>query len=607
MAKASGLRIGSRRFELVVLDGSPKRPKVVTSVAGEIPPDDVDQAGATARAIKAAIKAHGVSTENLELVIDARHAAFRNMQLPIEDASKIESVLKFEVESQLPQFNIDDVVVDFYLQDAVQSASKLLVTAVPKEEINRALEICNKAGFDPIEVEVETTALIDAAADAGLCGADQAHVVLHVGEESTAVAVVDGGRVRDMRVIHAGALTHTPFGDGGATDEEVAEEEAVEEEVPLQEGEEDEDVFIEGSDVERFDDLELFEAPGPPDIVKAEEIVQRIRRELARTISATRTLNDIEGVHITGFLLPGLLEADILGVPVGILESVEVQEHEGDLHAEYDGCSIAYGAALSRMGGGHVKASLRREELKFSGAMERLELPLAVMCLLITTLLGVWFMFLEKERDSIDRDLRFMLESSVNYLMGDPKKGVPGNLEYPTDVLKDYVDRTMGLVPGSDPPEYREDPMRNRYDQLVHIRNSLRSEQRELQKQLGHDNELVQPQSALKGLTLVLDLIAQGEGKYGRVAFHSLGADYRSGTGNRPDVVIVTLQVAFFADNTTEGTRNYEALFNDLQTQVWYVEHDYTRSEPITGAESGAFLPSVTIHVDVSKADVVTP
>ncbi len=34
MAKACGLRIGSRRFELFVLDGSPKKPKIVSSLAG---------------------------------------------------------------------------------------------------------------------------------------------------------------------------------------------------------------------------------------------------------------------------------------------------------------------------------------------------------------------------------------------------------------------------------------------------------------------------------------------------------------------------------------------------------------------------------------------
>jgi len=42
MGKACGLRIGPRRFELFVLEGSAKKPKVVTSVAAAIPPDPAD-------------------------------------------------------------------------------------------------------------------------------------------------------------------------------------------------------------------------------------------------------------------------------------------------------------------------------------------------------------------------------------------------------------------------------------------------------------------------------------------------------------------------------------------------------------------------------------
>lgn len=589
MAKACGIRIGPRRFEIVVLDGSPKKPKVVTSLAGEIPPDEMDPVGATAHALKTAIKRHGISTENVGLVLDARAAAFRNLSLPVEDASKIESVLKFEVESQLPQFNIDEVVVDFYIKEVAANSSSLLVTAVPKDEITQALEACNDAGFDPLEVEVETTALVNAAAISGLCGIEEAQVLVHVGEESTAVALVDAGNVREMRVIQAGALSYTPNG------------------VPptdTDEGEESE----EGEDGEAAaDDWDDYATDGPPEFQRVGEIVQRIRREIARTLSAARTVNELSGVYITGFVLPGLADEDILGVPVMLLESPDIENHEGDVHTEYSGCAIAFGAAVRQMGGGLIQPSLRREELKFSGAMERLELPLAVMCLLITTFLGVWFMFLEKERLSIDRDLRFMLESSVNYMMGDPKKGTPGNLEYPSDKLKAYVDNYTNKVPGSDPPEYRVDPERNRYEQLTYIRSLLLADQRELQKQMGQDTELVKPQSALKALTVVLDVIAQSDGKYGRVAFHSIDSLYRATSSNKPDMVIVTLEMAFFAESSGEASTNYETFFNDLKTYPWYVDHDYSRSDPIKGAESGAFLPNITIQVDVSKADEVKP
>jgi hypothetical protein len=586
MAKACGMRIGSRRFELFVLDGSPKKPKVVASVAGEIPPDEPDSVGAAAHALKSAIKKHGIPTDNIGLVIDARSAAFRNVNLPVAEASKIESVLKFEVESQLPQFNIDDLVVDFYIKETAADSSALLVTAVPKADISAAIDLCLSAGFEPMEIEAETTALVNAAESLGLCGVDDAQVLVHVGEDSTAVAVIDGGKVREMRVIQAGALSHTPHAvpssgaDAGPGEEREPVEEGLAEESPT------------------------LSMAGPPRPERVGEIVQRIRRELARTVSAARTVNDLRGVHVCGFVLPGMVGEDILGVPVEAIEGCALDSQEGNVHSEYKSGAVAYGAALRQMGGGIVRPRLRREELAFSGAMERLELPLAVMCLLMTTFFGVWFMFLQRERASIDRDLRFMLESTVNYMISNPVKGTTGNLEYPSDSISDYLKRFVGRVPGTDPPEFRSDPTRNRYEQLVFIRDQLKRDQKALKKQLGHDQELTQPQSALRALTLVLDLIAQSDGKYGRISFRKLQSSYHTNP-REGDSVTIKIEASFFADSSTTATQNYELLFADLKQQPWYVSHETSGSDPITGAESGVYLPNLEIRANLSKAEEV--
>ncbi len=588
MAKACGLRIGPRRFELFVLDGSPKKPKVVASLAGEIPPDDDDPLGAAGQALKQAIKKHGVPTDNVGLVIEARSAAFRNVNLPVSDVSKIESVLKFEVESQLPQFSIDDVVVDFYVKEVASDSSALLVTAVPKAEISSALELCHAGGIEPLEVEVETSALVNAAEGMGLCRVDEAQVLVHVGEESTAVAVVDGGTVREMRVIQVGALSHTPHGA-----------------VP-QDGNPDEVGETEEGDGIDFEDAEAPAAgsSGPAPVERVAEVVQRLRRELARTVSASRTVNELSAVYLCGFELPGLVGEDILGVPVEAIEEFGIDSHEGDVHREYGSAAVAYGAALRQMGGGIMSASLRREELKFSGAMERLELPLAVLCLLMTTFLGVWFMFLEKERASIDRDLRFMFESTMNYMVGKPKQGIAGNLEYPSESMQSYIDKFTGWVPGADPPEYRKDPIRNRYEQLVFIRDQLKRDQKELKKSLGHDQELTQPQSALMGLTLVLDMVAQSDEKYGRISFRKLDSSYRSDPRSG-DHVTVNLEAAWFAESAIKASENYESLLADLKQQPWYMDHKPPRADAFEGAENGVYLPSLEIRVDVSKAEEV--
>jgi Tfp pilus assembly PilM family ATPase len=567
MAKACGLRIGPRRFELVVIDGSPKKHKVVNTLAGEIPPDEDDPIGAAAFALKSAIQAHRISMDNVGLVIESRAAAFRSVSLPVVGEAKIEEVLKFEVESQLPQFNIDDVVVDFYVKDETAHNSDLLVTAAPKQDIQDALELCQQAGFEPIEAELETSALINSVSNSDLCGSDEAIVLVHIGEESTAVSILDGGRVREMRIIQTGALSYTPHG-------------------------------VVPSDEEG----EHKESTGPQKIERADEVVARLRRELARTVSAARTINELTGLHVCGFVLPGILEGDVLGLPIMPYDNCAILESEGDVHEEYNSAAVAYGAALRQLGGGYMPARLRREELKFSGALERIELPLAVMFLLITTFLGVWFMFQQKERTAIDKNLYFLLTSSSNYMLGNPKKGQAGNLEYPSDSISNYVKDT--IVNGDGPEGYREDPNRDRYEQLRWLKVLLNQDQVALQKRLGNDMEVLQPQSALKGLTMVLDQMAKADKRYGRVSMRHVTSDFRS-SARDGDYVEVTLRLSFFADTLIKATENYEMFSTDLSAQPWHVSNAPGGAEPISGKETGSYLSNYKILVDLTKIEEV--
>src|SRR5262245_35943539 len=143
MARSCGLRIGPRRFELVVLEGSPKKHKIAAYASGDLPlavlgkGDEPDPAAQAAAILKEAAKKNAIPSDSIGLAIDTGLAAFRTMRLPLSDKAKIEQVIKFEAESLLPQWNIDDVIVDFHTLDATGDSSELLITAVQKEDLRR--------------------------------------------------------------------------------------------------------------------------------------------------------------------------------------------------------------------------------------------------------------------------------------------------------------------------------------------------------------------------------------------------------------------------------------------------------------------------------------
>ena len=588
MARSCGLRLGSRRFELVVLDGNPKKSRIVSTAVGEFaaprtgpvpegpagpegqPPPAEDPAAEMASVLAQAIKQHGIPTDNIGIAIDTGRAAFRTLTLPITDKAKIEQVLKFEVEGMLPQWSIDDVVVDFLPLEVSGDSSEMLVTAVLKSELRRALDLCSMAGIEPQEAELEATAMVNAALAADLCKLETAQILVHVGEASTSVVIMDSGKVREMRAIHLGALSHETTAPATAEGEAPAEGEPAPEIAAT---------AIDAAEKER----------------RLDQAIRRIRRELGRTISAARTVAPIEAVYVCGFDLPGLEGSSVLDVPVKKLDVFQAGEGNGvGERSAGSGAGaelvVAYGAALRQLGAGRLAPSLRREELRYSGALERLELPIAVVALLLVTLLGVWNIFLSNERKWADQKLGVYRDTTKTFLLGG--KGRLGALRNPSE---DMTKLLNSLTSTSKVPKL---------DQLTNLRRQLEAETKKLEKDLGQDTEIPQPQSALTALTLVLDVLEKQGTDAVRPSIRKITSVYQKARGGstKSDTVRVSFDITFFADSAALATNFYEQWKRELkQGHPWYVDFEEHSNVPLEDGK-GIFLSGIAVVVDVSKA-----
>lgn len=575
MARSCGLRIGPRRFELVVLDGSPKKHRITAFQTGEFPRDTDDPVGAAVGVLKAAAKSASIPADNVRLVIDSGLAAFRNLKLPFDDDGKIESVLKFEIEGQLPQWSIDDVVVDWVKLDSLEKETNLLVSAVPKVDVSAVLQLCEQASIEPIEAELETTAMVNAALSADLCHIDDAQVLVHIGETSTSVVVMDSGHVRSMRAIHVGALSweldrSLAAGRSAAENDDDGDEEPV----------------------------EAGEASAPdPEVVQRHlrQIVKRLQRELGRTLSGARTVNEIDAIYVCGIELPELVGSTIMDVPVYVLD---VFEEDGGQPA--DGTAplvVPYGAALAALGGGGVSSSLRREELRFAGKFEKLELPLAIAALLLVTWLAVFNIFEKHQFDLRTREVDAWLMSSLNYMEGDPAQGQGGRLAYMRKLteIQDYVDGIRAehrkddegrLPPPSVPP----------IERMYKLEEMLQKEVKQTRLDAGTAYEVQQPLSALNGLTRVMGLLdSLGRDQIGRFSVRQIEAVYQRESSNRPDMIEVTLDLTFFADSYPDAVANLDRFQGALRERGW--DYDDVKTSPLDEGQ-GAFVDRLKIRLE---------
>ncbi len=568
MAQSIGIHLGERRFALVALEGSLKKHKVTVQVAGEIPADGPE---ALAEELRRIAKEHQLKPESVSLAIDSGLAAFRNLTLPFDDRAKIEEVLKFEVESDLPHWEIDQVIVDFLMLSSKPGVeSNLLVTAIPKDRLRARLEACERAGLEALEAELEGTALFDAAYEAGVLAPDTAALLVHVGDASTTVVIADGRRLAGVRAIRAGALPPRA---------KPAAEPAPEGEAP------DEPAEAAGGD----DPASALQ--------RAEESAARVKREIGRTLSGVQTTNEIGAIYLCGHPLPGLAQATLFDLPVSQLQILPGgAEGQGEF-------VVAYGAALRGMGGGALHPRLRREELRFTGKFERIELPLAVFSLLLFTLLFVQFIVLDKQIDWRDEgdiakqqygDMQLWLMASNGYMLPDADRDPP----YAGRLTK-VPDTVLNFAKAAERGDFED---LTKYQEIARIKKLLGDEIVKMEKSLGQATDVQQPQSALEATTLVVKVL-EGLDKTARIGVRGLDADYTFSRGNREDYVLVKMDMDFFAEDSRDATRQYNAMENAFNAMPWCEEFKKSPSK-VHDDGKGISVDALSIQVNVAKAHV---
>lgn len=594
MVKTCGIHVSERRFELVALDGSAKRPKVRLCLSGVAPADAEDPLDAVGDALRSAAKAHRkeLAIEEVGLCLDSSLATYRFLSLPFADKEKIEEVLKFEVESQLPQWDIDEVVCDFLVLDSTPVESHLLVTAVPKHEIAARIELAARAGLEPLDVELDSEALFRAAEHSEVLDPASAQLLVHFGARAATVVTVAGGRLAGARAL---TLDLRGLDLGGSLAATVAVDE------PGAEGSGPSD----GSDEVAATIVETEAPPGAApavarlDDARLDALLQRVRRELGRTMTSLQGDLTVESILVCGIDVPGLVGGEVVGVTVTRLDPLEGQV---DLPVEERArLVVAYGTALGRLGAGTLKPHLRREELAYASKFERLELPLGVLGLLVLTLLASIYITTDKVLAQREADVELWLKANRNYMIGVPGTEYTGSLRPTAEELEqvplfEYVQQLAER--GDDDRTYRQ--------QLVHIGSLLDARAGELQEQLGAARDITQPMSALSGLNMVLDVINRldAEGSLGRFSIRKATSEYISGRrGSEGDRVKVELDLTFFGANDAEATAGYTALMRELANVPWLVEEVQRPATTVLETGGGIQTDGIEIFVDTTKAE----
>mgnify|MGYP005833916589 CR=1 FL=1 len=220
-----GLDIGTRYFKGAVVAGTRKSFRLVDFFLEEIPSIDGQSsapAGAAAQSperasneyapppsleevIAKALRDRHLEGADVVAAVDARDCVLRQFPIQFTRDDQIRKVIGFAAEEHFPAFSMDDVVLEYLKVGESNGKSQLLVAALRNEVLERRLAALAKAGIDPVAMDLDCAALVNAFALTKAYDPSRSVLLADLGASSVRLVHIEGGRIRKMRSFRAAA------------------------------------------------------------------------------------------------------------------------------------------------------------------------------------------------------------------------------------------------------------------------------------------------------------------------------------------------------------------------------------------------------------------
>lgn len=447
MARSVGIDLGAYSTKVVGLETAGKGYRIyhfsdtpVPQSAEEASPSDL---------LASTFKDGRLPRDQAVLGLDAHASVIREITVPFTSKEQIRKIIKYESESHLFSFGIDEVIVDFVQVREHADSSDLIVVAVVKEVLREKLSWVEAAKVEPIAADIDLLAHYNSLSITPYPKEHGAIALLDIGYRSMKLMVVEDGKPIQLRGIRGGyssiisavaretnltlpaaetkVRTLIPeIADAVRPDLEGAEEMVVVD---------DDESFPEPSDIDRNrDDLESELL-----VQRMAAFRQRVVREVNRSLARVPTKKPVELLLITGggSTIPALDETIAAGIgipvkPFDILDYVDHPFDDGERASVEPFVSVPLGLALKPIGGDASGTQFRREEYAFQKRFEAIKVPLTACLVALLLFLGViWYIFrwqYELRRDEYDRiNYRVAQAAALDLKLPDFQKYVEPN------------------------------------------------------------------------------------------------------------------------------------------------------------------------------------
>ena len=145
-------------------------------------------------ALREAAKSAGIKPGPLNLALNGQMVFPRFTKFPAVSADKLEELVRYEVEQEVP-FPIDDIVCDHqFLGQTAEGDMAAMIVAAKLDQVTKVTDAVVAAGFNPLVVDVGPMAVLNALRQSypGLPGGT---IVLDIGAKTTSLILVEAEKI----------------------------------------------------------------------------------------------------------------------------------------------------------------------------------------------------------------------------------------------------------------------------------------------------------------------------------------------------------------------------------------------------------------------------
>jgi type IV pilus assembly protein PilM len=210
MSETIGLDIGSHSIKLIGIKMTSKGPFLTCLGIKEIPPDsDKEDVNTFSEILKALVQEVGLTTKKVNLTVSGSGVQIKRISVPSLPKAELKEAVRWEMKGHLP-FPVETAEIDFhilneYVEDNVKRLD-LMVVACPKHLIDRTLSIAEKAGLQPIHLDIAAFALWNTLSVWNQLRKEETVALIELGAEKTGIYLFKDGILQFGReVTPAGA------------------------------------------------------------------------------------------------------------------------------------------------------------------------------------------------------------------------------------------------------------------------------------------------------------------------------------------------------------------------------------------------------------------